>query len=253
MNSPDESSLPAKKDRDFEDSTERPRHDKLNIRPRGIDEHSEPDPDENPRSHPRKTGHLPVFDASPDRTHRRRRSRKDSLKAVKTGFPFQNWKTIAAIALSAIFVASNIFVGHFFYHSGVAEGIKRATDAHSPMQDTASPATAATHKAFGALLNLRGTKPDRPSTEILTLLCLQALEQTGDDNLPSYLSQGHTTPEDFCAAYVAMRLGDFGKAAAILRATEKAIPPDLFIYLINDSVMRRFAREPRLMGFYEKS
>jgi hypothetical protein len=88
---------------------------------------------------------------------------------------------------------------------------------------------------------------------MLTLLSLQVLSDTLDESLPSYLAQGHTTAEDFCAAYVAMRLGDFGKAAAILRATEASMPADLFNYLMNDPVMRRFAREPRVMGFYEES
>ena len=162
-------------------------------------------------------------------------------------------KILVTIGVLAIFAGSNILVGRFFYGSGVSEGIQRAIDARTPARDAEPLAVATTNKAFAALLNLRGSKPDRPSTEMLTLLSLQALSETMDESLPSYLSQGHTTPEDFCAAYVAMRLGDFGKAAAILRATESTIPPDLFNYLMNDPVMRRFAKEPRVMGFYEKS
>ena len=164
-----------------------------------------------------------------------------------------NFKILATVAVLAIFAASNILVGRFFYGSGVSEGIHRAIDARTPAKDDEPLAVATTNKAFAALLNLRGSKPDRASTEMMTILCLQALSETMDEYLPSYLSQGHTTPEDFCAAYVAMRLGDFGKAVAILRATEPTIPPDFFNYLMNDPVMRRFAKEPRVMGFYEKS
>ena len=164
-----------------------------------------------------------------------------------------NFKILAIVALLAIFAASNILVGRFFYGSGVSEGIQRAIDARTPAKDDEPLAVATTNKAFAALLNLRGSKPDRASTEMMTILCLQALSETLDEYLPSYLSQGHTTTEDFCAAYVAMRLGDFGKAAAILRATEPTIAPDFFNYLMNDPVMRQFAKEPRVMGFYEKS
>ena len=253
MNPPDDSSMPVGKDSSSDDSPGIPRHNKLNIRPRGIDGHPEPEPTGDSRHQLRRTGNLPAFEDSLQQTRRRRRSRGDSPKPVRTDRSRWNWKIIAALGLSAILVASNVVVGRFFYQSGVAEGIQRATDAHPPSHDASSVATTTTHKAFAALLNLRGAKPDRPSTEMLTLLALQALEETSDENLPSYLSQGHTTPEDFCAAYIAMRLGDFGNAAAILRATEKTIPPDLFDYLVNDSVMRRFAREPRVMGFYEKS
>jgi len=164
-----------------------------------------------------------------------------------------NFKILAAVAVVAIFAGSNILVGRFFYGSGVSEGIQRAIDARTPLKEDEPLAVATTNKAFAAMLNLRSSEPDRASTEMITLLCLQALSETMDEFLPSYLSQVHTTPEDFCAAYVAMRLGDFGKAAAILRATEPTIPSDLFNYLMNDPIMRRFAKEPRVMGFYEKS
>jgi hypothetical protein len=251
---PEKSPLPPRRDTDFDDAAGSSHQPKINIRPRRVDESPEQEPTENSIQRLRKTGQSPQFETSTDSTRRRRRrSRQDSSRHSNQTNRSLNFKILVTLGVLAIFAGSNILVGRFFYGSGVSEGIQRAIDARTPARDTEPAAVATTNKAFAALLNLRGSKPDRPSTEMLTLLSLQALSETMDESLPSYLSQGHTTPEDFCAAYVAMRLGDFGKAAAILRATESTIPSDLFNYLMNDPVMRRFAREPRVMGFYEKS
>jgi hypothetical protein len=251
---PEKSPLPPRRDTDFDDAAGSSHQPKINIRPRRVDESPEQEPTENSIQRLRKTGQSPQFETSTDSTRRRRRrSRQDPSRHSNQTNRSLNFKILVTLGVLAIFAGSNILVGRFFYGSGVSEGIQRAIDARTPARDTEPAAVATTNKAFAALLNLRGSKPDRPSTEMLTLLSLQALSETMDESLPSYLSQGHTTPEDFCAAYVAMRLGDFGKAAAILRATESTIPFDLFNYLMNDPVMRRFAREPRVMGFYEKS
>jgi len=252
MSLPEKTSLPPRRDRGLEENPDSPHEMKGNIRPRRVDEAHEAEPTENSIHRLRRTGQSPQFETSSDSSRRRRRSRDESKRRNGTN-KARNLKILVALFALAIFVGSNILVGRFFYHSGVSEGIQRAIDARTPARDADLAAVATTNKAFAALLNLRGSQPDRPSTEMLTLLSLQALSETVDESLPSYLSQGHTTPEDFCAAYVAMRLGDFGKAAAILRDTESTIPPDLFNYLMNDPVMRRFAKEPRVMGFYEKS
>ena len=252
MSLPERSPLPPRRDKDFNDAADSSQQTQMNIRPRRVDENPDVEAVENSSQRLRKTWQSSELEHASNGTRRRRRSRQDSSKRMD-GLNSWNFKILAIVAVLAIFAASNIFVGRFFYGSGVSEGIQRAIDARTPAKDDEPLAVATTNKAFAALLNLRGSKPDRASTEMITLLCLQALSETLDEYLPSYLSQGHTTPEDFCAAYVAMRLGDFGKAAAILRATEPTIPSDFFNYLMNDPVMRRFAKEPRVMGFYEKS
>ena len=253
MSLPERSPLPPRRDKDFNDAADSSQQTQMNIRPRRVDENPDVEAVENSSQRLCKTWQSPELEHASNGTRRRRRSRQDSSKRMDGLNRSWNFKILAIVALLAIFAASNILVGRFFYGSGVSEGIQRAIDARTPAKDDEPLAVATTNKAFAALLNLRGSKPDRASTEMMTILCLQALSETLDEYLPSYLSQGHTTPEDFCAAYVAMRLGDFGKAAAILRATEPTIPSDFFNYLMNDPVMRRFAKEPRVMGFYEKS
>jgi hypothetical protein len=253
MSLPEKSPLPPRRDRDFGDAAVSSQKTQMNIRPRRVDDNPDPGLFENSSQHLRKTGQSPQFEPSSNGTLRRRRTRQDSSQRMDGPNRSRNFKILAAAALLAIFAGSNTLVGRFFYRSGVSEGIQRAIDARTPLKEDESFALVTANKAFAALLNIRGSKPDRASTEIITLLCLQALSETMDEYLPLYLSQGYTTSEDFCAAYVAMRLGDFGKAAAILRATEPTIPSDLFNYLMNDPVMRRFAKEPRVMGFYEKS
>ena len=253
MSLPERSSLPQRRDRDFDEAADSYQQPQMNIRPRRVDDAPDTETDENSSPRLRKTGQSPQFEPTSHGTPRRRRSRQDSSKRMDGANRSLNFKILAAVAVLAVFAGSNILVGRFFYGSGVSEGIQRAIDARTPLKEDEPLAVATTNKAFAAMLNLRSSEPDRASTEMITLLCLQALSETMDEFLPSYLSQGHTTPEDFCAAYVAMRIGDFGKAAAILRATEPTIPSDLFNYLMNDPIMRRFAKEPRVMGFYEKS
>lgn len=155
---------------------------------------------------------------------------------------------LVAGAVAAAFAAASWLVGGFFYESGLSEGMRRGLDASSI--DSQSAAGENNDPVFSALLNTRPSKLDRPTTELLATLVLDKLRETTKDRLPGYLRPGHSTVEDFAAAYVAMRLGDFGQAAAILRETEPKIPPDLFKYLMNEPAMREFAREPRVMGFY---
>lgn len=155
---------------------------------------------------------------------------------------------LVAAAVAAAFAAASWLVGGFFYESGLSEGMRRGLDASSI--DSQSAAGENNDPVFSALLNIRPSKLDRPTTELLATLVLDKLRDTTKDRLPGYLKPGHSTVEDFAAAYVAMRLGDFGQAAAILRETEPKIPPDLFKYLMNEPAMREFAREPRVMGFY---
>jgi hypothetical protein len=249
MNTPHES-LPTAEENG---QTSRPNPERLILSPRRIDSIDEANSGGQPVPMPREDGQIPSIGASTSHKRRRRRSSKDFLPSKSPSAPVWNWKLVTLGGVLAVLAGSNIMVGRFFYQSGMSEGILRAVDARTPSNESEIESTSTTNKAFAALLNLRGSKPDRPAIEMLTTLALQALSETQNDQLPTYLSQGHTTTEDLCAAYVAMRLGDFGKAAAILRATEPTIPPDLFNYLMNDSVMRQFVKEPRVMGFYEKS
>jgi len=252
MNLPEKSPIPPRRDTVFHGGTDHhAAHTK--IHPRRIDAETSMGNTENPVFQMDRSGQAPHAETSSGGARRRRRSHQDSSRRAEGKNRSLNLKILVAAGILAVFVVSNILIGHFFYGSGVSEGIQRATEARTPAKEGEPASVAASHTAFAALLNLRGSNPDRASTELITLLCLQALGESPDEYLPSFLSQGHTTAEDFCAAYVAMRLGDFGKASAILRATEPTIPSDLFNYLMNDPVMRRFAKEPRVMGFYEKS
>jgi hypothetical protein len=225
---------------------------KINIRPRGFDGGEfEAEPSEGlPRIRP--TGHVPTGEHHSGEKRRRRRTSSDSphhLSEAKEQTGRSPLLVATFIGLGVLFAAGAYFGGTFFYESGLSEGMRRGLDAGT-LEREEIPADGATDKVFAALLNLRSSSPDRPTTEMLTFLVLRALRDTPDANLPSFLKQGHTTIEDFAAAYVAMRLGDFGKAAGILRATEPGLPPDLFSYLMNDPTMRSFAKEPRVMGFY---
>ena len=151
--------------------------------------------------------------------------------------------------LAAILLLGNFFVGRFFYQSGFSAGMQRALSADEPITpDDAAAIPQA--KIFSAILNLRSSNLDRPTADLLTPIVLTALQSTPKESLPDYLRPGHSTVEDFAAAYVAMRLGDFGQAAAILRDADKKLPPDQFSFLMNDPALREFAREPRVMGFY---
>lgn len=51
-------------------------------------------------------------------------------------------------------------------------------------------------------------------------------------------------------ALAELQKGNFSDAAAILRASQKSLSPDLFSYLINDPERRRFSRQPELAGLF---
>ncbi len=205
-------------------------------------------------------GAPPTRGESPDepkpQRHRRRKSRapKEPL-AVFSDSPSPSAEVppsrgILLLAIgAAVFLSSMFFVARFFYDSGVDAGMRRALapeESAGPVDAGAVPQAA----IFNAILNLRSSQLDRPTVDVLTPLVLAALQSTPDESLPGHLQPGHTTVEDFAAVHVAMRLGDFGKAAAILRDVDKKLPPDQFSYLMNDPALREFAREPRVMGFY---
>ena len=231
---------------------------KISIRPRGIDAETELDAEpveERPRL--RHTGTLKTPEHQAGKKRRRRRGSEEEkpgefpnhLPGAKRQIARRRRFLLVIALLVLVFAAANYYTGKFFYASGLSEGIQRGLDARNAVKEAVT-ATRSNDKVFAALLNLRSSKPDRQTTEMLTLLVLQSLRETPAESLPSFLRQGHNTIEDFAAAYVAMRLKDFSKASAILRETEPTLPPDLFKYLMNDPSMREFATEPRVMGFY---
>jgi tetratricopeptide (TPR) repeat protein len=82
----------------------------------------------------------------------------------------------------------------------------------------------------------------------IRLLELQALEVK---NLPTNLDPDSGTSALFSAAYVAMRTGRFAEAASHLNTAKKRLPPDLFLYLVNDPALRRFKDQPELTAFFD--
>ncbi|MFZ4588893.1 MAG: hypothetical protein ACOYNG_07915 [Terrimicrobiaceae bacterium] len=81
----------------------------------------------------------------------------------------------------------------------------------------------------------------------IRLLELQALDDT---SLPAPGDPGNSTAGLFASAYLAMRTADFAAAASTLDTAKKNLPPDLFLYLVNDPALRRYADQPALAGFF---
>jgi len=55
----------------------------------------------------------------------------------------------------------------------------------------------------------------------------------------------------FSSAYIAMRRGDFARAATLLKTARNRLPADLYYYLVNDPALRKYVRENELKGLYE--
>ena len=84
-----------------------------------------------------------------------------------------------------------------------------------------------------------------------TSLSLMDLQIRSDADLPANLDPDKDISSLFSAAYVAMRLGDHGRAAKILRLGKERVPPDFFDYLVNDPALRKFSSQPDLQEFYQ--
>ena len=80
---------------------------------------------------------------------------------------------------------------------------------------------------------------------------LATLQETPDDQLPQIAEPGKDLVSAFSAAYVAMRKGDFDRAADLAKTARKMAAADLFDYLINDPAIRRYAGEPKLREFFQ--
>jgi hypothetical protein len=185
--------------------------------------------------------------ADPQRAIKRggRRSHVPQPRRLQSLAPV--WWTAAVVVL---LVATNWYSSRFFYSSGLNAGMQRGLEARTEARLASGSDGAAGGRVFAALVTLREADPGQAEAELIATLVLRELRRLPEDQLPDTLRPGHNAAEDFAAAYVAMRLGDFGKATAILRETEPGMPPEMFEYLMNDPAMREFAREPRVMGFY---
>jgi hypothetical protein len=106
-----------------------------------------------------------------------------------------------------------------------------------------------------ALALLRGARsrlnPVDSHSVVDVTIALAALQDTPDDQLPQIADPGHDLVSALSAAYIAMRKGDFVRAAGYATAARKLAAPDLFDYLINDPAIRRYANEPKLKEFFQ--
>ena len=96
---------------------------------------------------------------------------------------------------------------------------------------------------------LRLTPADSHSVADATIAIL-TLQETSDKELPSNPDPDKDIPSAFSAAYVAMRKGDFSRAADILRRCRNMLPPDLYGYLMSDPALRKYAAEPQLAELF---
>ncbi len=81
---------------------------------------------------------------------------------------------------------------------------------------------------------------------------LLRLESLAAADLPPQQTSTNDPRELLPAAYAAMKRGDFDQAVDLLRKTQTVMDKELFVYLINDPAMRRFAKEPKLAEFYSE-
>lgn len=76
------------------------------------------------------------------------------------------------------------------------------------------------------------------------------LGERADDALPPEISNPSST-QAFAAAYLALRRSHPDRAAEILQAARHQLPDDVFYYLVNDPLIRKYSREPALKEFFE--
>lgn len=81
-------------------------------------------------------------------------------------------------------------------------------------------------------------------------LRLMDLEDLSDAQLPA-LVQPQNLTEALANAYIAMRQQNFPQAAILLEAAKKMTNADIFYYLLNDPVLRRFRGEAQIAKFWE--
>lgn len=92
---------------------------------------------------------------------------------------------------------------------------------------------------------LRMTPTDSRTVLETTLAIMSA-----DSELAAVATPTGIPTQDFPAALAQLHKGNFDQAAAILRASQQKLSPDLFYYLINDPELRKFSRQPELAGLF---
>jgi len=106
-----------------------------------------------------------------------------------------------------------------------------------------------------ALALLRGARsrlnPVDSHTVVDVSVELATLQDTPDSGLPQIAEPGNDLVSAFSSAYIAMRKGDFDRAADLVKIARKMSAPDLFDYLINDPAIRRYVAEPKLREFFQ--
>lgn len=93
--------------------------------------------------------------------------------------------------------------------------------------------------------------PVDSATIVDTTLLLIRLQNLPDDQLPADLDPDQDTASLLGAVYVALRLGDFEKAASLLATAKKRLPENLYYYLLGDPELRKYATQPELTPLFQ--
>ncbi|PTX94002.1 hypothetical protein DB345_20775 [Spartobacteria bacterium LR76] len=75
-------------------------------------------------------------------------------------------------------------------------------------------------------------------------------ETMADTQLPPDVGMTDNVQKLVPAAYVAMRRGNFDRAAELLSQARQGMTPDVFTYVVNDPALRRYRNEPKLQPFF---
>jgi Tfp pilus assembly protein PilF len=82
-------------------------------------------------------------------------------------------------------------------------------------------------------------------------LALMDLEDKSDSDLPPTPSSARNLSEAFGGALTAMRKGEYSQAAALLESAKAMSSFDVFSYLVNDPLLRRYRDQPELAKFWQ--
>lgn len=82
-------------------------------------------------------------------------------------------------------------------------------------------------------------------------LSFMDIETMPQEQIPRDPPQSDDIRKVFPAAYAAMRLGNFSQAANLLQQCRDSLSADLFDYLVNDPLLRKFSQTEELKRFYE--
>ena len=86
-----------------------------------------------------------------------------------------------------------------------------------------------------------------------TAIALTTLQTLPDAELKPAENPRPIPDEIFAAAYVAMRLGDFARAASILETAKSLFPEPIFRQILKDPAFLPYLKEPALTDFFKPS